>query len=204
MTAHETHPSHEPHIVPGTERGMMVVVVGPSGAGKDTLMAAAAKHFHGRPDIHFVRRVITRDHDAGGEDHLAVSPQGFASMEQAGSFSVWWEAHGLKYGIPSEVSVALARGNLVIANGSRSALGHFKSAFPVLKVVNVIATPDVLAARLESRGRESRDDILRRLQRSSLDVCGDFDVTTIDNSGTLDVAGAAFAELLEEQLGHCR
>jgi ribose 1,5-bisphosphokinase len=37
-----------------------------------------------------------------------------------------------------------------------------------------------------------------------LDVCGDFDVTTIDNSGTLDAAGAAFADLLEEQFDRCR
>jgi len=56
-------PSHEPHAVPGSERGIMVVVVGPSGAGKDTLIAVAAQHFGSRPDVHFVRRVITRDHD---------------------------------------------------------------------------------------------------------------------------------------------
>ncbi len=69
-------PSHEPHVVPGSERGIMVVVVGPSGAGKDTLMALAAKHFGGRPDVHFVRRVITRDGEAGEEHHLAVSDAG--------------------------------------------------------------------------------------------------------------------------------
>ncbi|MGO7947103.1 phosphonate metabolism protein/1,5-bisphosphokinase (PRPP-forming) PhnN, partial [Rhizobium ruizarguesonis] len=57
----------------------MVVVVGPSGAGKDTLMNLAARRFKGRDDVHFVRRVITRQRDAGGEDHLSVSLQGFAA-----------------------------------------------------------------------------------------------------------------------------
>lgn len=184
-------------------QGVMVVVVGPSGAGKDTLMEFAAARLGQQCNIHFVRRVITRDRDAGGEDHDAVTQEEFDRRLAQGNFSVSWQAHGLSYGIPASVQDKLKLGDIVIANGSRSALSHFKSAFPVLKVVNVIATPDVLAARLESRGRESRDDILRRLQRSSLDVCGDFDVTTIDNSGALALAGAAFAELLENQLGRC-
>lgn len=181
-------PSHEPHAVPGSERGIMVAVVGPSGAGKDTLMELAAKHFGGRPDVHFVRRVITRDGEAGGEDHLAVSDAGFASMEQAGAFAVWWEAHGLKYGIPAEVSVALSKGHLVIANGSRSALHLFHAAFPQLKVINVTARPEVLAGRLEARGRETHEDIMARLARGSLTVRGDYDVTELDNSGSLDDA----------------
>ncbi len=66
-------------------------------------------------------------------------------MEQSGSFAVWWEAHGLKYGIPAEVSVALSRGHVVVANGSRSALHRFQAAFPRLKVINVTARPEVLA-----------------------------------------------------------
>ncbi|KQV31963.1 ribose-phosphate pyrophosphokinase [Rhizobium sp. Root1203] len=189
-------PSHEPHIVPGTERGLMVVVVGPSGAGKDTLMALAARHFQGRPDVHFVRRVITRHGDAGGEHHLAVSPQGFASMEQAGSFSVWWEAHGLKYGIPSEVSVSLAAGNLVIANGSRSALHRFQAVFPRLKVVNVTARAEVLATRLEARGRETHEDIMARLARGPLTVRGDYDVVDLDNSDSLEEGERRIVEVL--------
>ncbi|MBN7807472.1 phosphonate metabolism protein/1,5-bisphosphokinase (PRPP-forming) PhnN [Agrobacterium rosae] len=183
--------------------GVMIVVVGPSGAGKDTLMAFAAAKLGQRHNIHFARRVITRSRDAGGEDHEAVTREEFARRLDQGEFCVSWDAHGLSYGIPASVQEKLKLGDIVIANGSRSALSHFKAAFPALKVINVIATPDVLAARLESRGRESREDILRRLQRSSLDVCGDFDVTTIDNSGPLDIAGAAFAKLLEEQLGRC-
>jgi ribose 1,5-bisphosphokinase len=189
-------PSHEPHAVPGTERGIMVVVVGPSGAGKDTLMALAAKHFSGRADVHFVRRVITRDGGAGGEDHLSVSDAGFASMEQSGSFAVWWEAHGLKYGIPAEVSVALAKGHLVVANGSRSALHHFKAAFPRLKVINVTARPEVLASRLEARGRETHEDIMARLARGPLTVRGDYDVTELDNSGSLEEAERKILDLI--------
>ncbi|MGO6948501.1 phosphonate metabolism protein/1,5-bisphosphokinase (PRPP-forming) PhnN [Rhizobium johnstonii] len=188
--------SHEPHAGAGAERGTMVVVVGPSGAGKDTLMNLAARRFKGREDVHFVRRVITRHRDAGGEDHLSVSLEGFAAMEQSGSFAVWWEAHGLKYGIPAEISVALSRGHIVVANGSRSALHRFQAAFPRLKVVNVTARPEVLAGRLEARGRETHEDIMARLARGPLTVRGEYDVVELDNSGSLEEAEQKMIEIL--------
>ncbi|GAK70529.1 phosphonate metabolism protein/1,5-bisphosphokinase PhnN [Agrobacterium rubi TR3 = NBRC 13261] len=181
-------------------RGIMIVVVGPSGAGKDTLMQFAAAQLGETQKLHFVRRVITRDHDAGGEDHDAVSQDEFDRRQQAGDFCVSWQAHGLSYGIPVSVLDRLNQGKILIANGSRSALAHFKATFPSLKVINIVATPEVLAQRLESRGRENREDILRRLQRGSIEVCGDFDVTTIDNSGALEQSGRALADVLEEQI----
>ncbi len=181
--------------------GTLAVVVGPSGAGKDTLMNLAARHFAGRPDVHFVRRVITRDGDAGNEDHRSVSEADFDGMEQAGAFAVSWEAHGLKYGIPAEVTDELARGNLVIANGSRSALHRFQAAFPRLKVINITASREVLAERLMARGRESREDVLKRLERSALTVQGSYDVVDIDNSGTLEEAERAIISVLETLVG---
>ncbi|MFS8122128.1 phosphonate metabolism protein/1,5-bisphosphokinase (PRPP-forming) PhnN [Rhizobium sp. BR 250] len=178
--------------------GTMIVIVGPSGAGKDTLMDYAAAQLSGRPGFHFTRRVITRSGDAGGENHDAVSMNEFNRLENEGAFAVSWQAHGLKYGIPAAVHRHLDAGEVVIANGSRSALPHFGTAFSRLKVVNIVAQPDVLARRLEQRGRESRDDILRRLERSSLTVVGDFDITTVDNSGAIEDAGKTIMQVLEQ------
>ena len=176
--------------------GRMVVVVGPSGAGKDTLMAYAAGRLQGCDDVCFVRRVITRASGAGGEDHEGVTDADFDMLETSGRFVVSWNAHGLKYGIPTETLDHLSRGGMVIANGSRSALGRFKEAFPALTVINVTARPEVLAARLEARGRETREEILKRLERSTLAVIGDYDVVTIDNSGPLEQAGEALVAAL--------
>ncbi|MBA1914727.1 phosphonate metabolism protein/1,5-bisphosphokinase (PRPP-forming) PhnN, partial [Escherichia coli] len=77
-----------------------------------------------------------------------------------------------KYGIPADVFDELVQGHLVIANGSRSALHHFQAALQRLKDINVTATREVLAERLMARGRESREDVLKRLERSSLTVEG--------------------------------
>ena len=65
----------------------MIVIVGPSGAGKDSLMAFAADRLGDRPDIGFVRRVITRPADAGGEAHHAASDDAFAAMAAARQFA---------------------------------------------------------------------------------------------------------------------
>jgi ribose 1,5-bisphosphokinase len=185
-----------PQSLEDKRTGCMAVVVGPSGAGKDTLMAHAARIFADRPDVIFARRIITRDATAGGEDHDGVCEAEFAKLEAEGRFAVSWAAHGLHYGIPAETQEAVAGGALVIANGSRSALAAFANAYSCLVVINVTARAEVLAARLEARGRESKEDILRRLQRSSLGVTGDYNVVTIDNSDTIEAAGNAMVETL--------
>ncbi|HBF30154.1 MAG TPA: phosphonate metabolism protein/1,5-bisphosphokinase (PRPP-forming) PhnN [Rhizobium sp.] len=175
----------------------MIVVVGPSGAGKDSLIAYAKQHFSDCPDVHFVQRVITRPANAGGEDHSAATPSEFDDLKAEGRFAVDWEAHGLSYGIPHEACGWIARGGVVIANGSRSVLPTFLQAFPRVVVVNITARPEVLADRLEARGRENREEILRRLERSSLEIIGDYHVITIDNSGALEDAGEQFVTAIE-------
>lgn len=194
----------ETRVRPIPPAGTLAAVVGPSGAGKDSLISLAMAHFADRPDVHFVKRIITRDKDAGSEDHTGVSAEEFEIMRLEGSFAVHWDAHGLRYGIPASVNEKLALGHLVIANGSRSALHLFSMAFQKLMVINVTARPEVLAKRLELRGRESSEDIQRRLERSSLGVTGDFNTVTIDNSGLLADAGARMIALLEGVLCESR
>lgn len=178
-------------------RGTMVVVVGPSGAGKDTLIDYIRKTLSARPDVHFVRRTITRPAEAGGEDHTPASEAEFTALRAAGGFCVDWQAHGLRYGIPSAVCDVLQRGGLAIANGSRSALPHFAAAFPNLLVINIVANPDVLAERLKARGRETEDDIAARLRRSEeFTIPPGYRCVTIDNSGDLKEAGEAFLTVL--------
>ncbi|MBP2548446.1 ribose 1,5-bisphosphokinase [Neorhizobium galegae] len=178
----------------------MAVVVGPSGAGKDTLIGYAAAYFTRDPRVSFVRRCITRDASAGGEDHEGMTPEGFLAAEQAGEFAVSWHAHGLHYGIPRRTKEALAAGQLLVANGSRSALPLFQAAYDRLLVINITARPDILAERLMARGRETRDDILARLQRATLPLSGDYRVATIDNSDSVEKAGAELVGILTENL----
>ena len=182
--------------------GTMVVVVGPSGAGKDSVMSYAARHFAEEARVRFVRRVITRPADAGGEAHEAIDTEGFREREAAGGFAVSWDAHGLCYGIPRDTLDYLAAGATLVANGSRSALPAFANAYPRLKVVLVTARPDILASRLASRGRESAQAIASRLERAVPEIVVAADTVVIDNSGALEEAGEAFVSLLASALAH--
>jgi ribose 1,5-bisphosphokinase len=161
--------------------GRLFAVVGPSGVGKDSLMREAARL---RPDLHVVRRVITRPEAAGGEDFEGVSEAEFARRRARGDFALDWEAHGLFYGVPKGVSRVLASGQDAMLNGSRAILGMTQAVFPSLVVVHVTARPEVLAERLAARGRETEDDIARRLERAAIPLPrGLREVIEIDNSG---------------------
>jgi phosphonate metabolism protein PhnN/1,5-bisphosphokinase (PRPP-forming) len=143
---------------------MLVLVVGPSGAGKDTLLDAVRASLSGDPRVLFARREITRPATPGGEDHLPVDEAAFAAKCDAGGYALWWHAHGLRYGISSDIEAALAQGVTVVASVSRAVIAEAATRYPV-RVVEITAPPAVLAARLQSRARESAEDIARRLAR---------------------------------------
>lgn len=179
-----------------TESGTAVVVVGPSGAGKDSVMTFAAQHFAGNGRIVFARRVITRPADAGGEAHIGVDEDTFSRMKREKAFCVSWEAHGLSYGVPREMLDAVGQGNVVIVNGSRQALPAFAATFPRLKIVTITAHAEVRAERLAMRGRESAASITARLERQAGGANLELYTVTIDNSGPLEIAGNALVRLL--------
>ncbi|MGM0585807.1 MAG: phosphonate metabolism protein/1,5-bisphosphokinase (PRPP-forming) PhnN [Pseudomonadota bacterium] len=174
-------------------RGTLHLVVGSSGAGKDTLIDAARA---ARPDILFPRRVITRPGEAGGEDHEGVSQAEFARREAAGEFLLSWRAHGLAYGVPAEAGAALAGGRDVLVNVSRAVIAQARARWTPLRVIFVSAPPAVLARRLAARGRESEADIAARLRRAGDAAPRGADVTLIDNAGEIAAARAAFLSAL--------
>lgn len=172
--------------------GRLIAVVGPSGAGKDTLIAAARA---ARPDILFARRQITRPGDAGGEAFDPVGAATFATRLAAGDYAFHWQAHGLEYGVPVAVRAALAQGRTVVFNGSRAALVPARAAHPELEVVLVTAPPEILAERLARRGRETAAEIARRLDRAGRAMPAADAV--IDNGGALAPAVSAFLAFLD-------
>ena len=165
--------------------GWLVLVVGPSGAGKDTMLRYAQARLGSC--ITFARRAITRPAEES-EEHEPLTLSAFLDRR----FALSWAAHGLHYGIPASIEPKLAAGGIVVANVSRGVLAEAAQKFRCL-VVEVTAPPEVLAARLAARGRESEADIALRLARRQPDVCAD---AVIVNDGTPEAAGDAFLAVL--------
>jgi ribose 1,5-bisphosphokinase len=169
---------------------MLVLVVGPSGAGKDTLLNATRRALAGDARFRFVRRVITRPADPGGEDHESVTTAQFAAR----AFALQWHAHGLHYGIPADIAPDLAAGTVVVANVSRAVITAAAGRFDV-RVIEVTASPDVLAARLAARGRETAADIAARLARA-VPLPANVTVDTVMNDATPEIGAERFLAAL--------
>lgn len=163
---------------------MLILIVGPSGAGKDTLMNGARMALADNPRFRFVRRIITRPGDMGEEAHESVTEQAFELRREAGDFALTWRAHGLHYGIPADIAMDLARGRVVIVNVSRAVVAEAAARFPV-SVIEVSAPANVLARRLAARGREDAVDVARRLSRS-IELPLPVDRETVMNDGTIE------------------
>jgi ribose 1,5-bisphosphokinase len=170
--------------------GRLIYLIGPSGAGKDSLLDAARERLAER-GCRIVRRVITRSAEAVGEAAMGVSPQQFTEMEAQGAFALSWHANGLSYGIPREIDDWLKSGQDVLVNGSRGHLQNARERYPHMLVVLLTVEQAVLCERLLARGRESIAEIDSRLARNARfnqRVLADNDPTlhVLDNSGALE------------------
>lgn len=176
--------------------GRLIYVMGPSGAGKDTLLAFARRRVSGSRVL-FAHRYITRPADAGGENHVCLSADEFDARAGLGLFALQWSSHQLRYGIGIEIDGWIDRGCTVVINGSREHLQSALARYPALTPVQIDARPDVLAARLAARGRETLEEVQARLaRRVPMAVPPHVALTTIDNSGALEDAGQALLGVL--------
>ncbi|MFG1296994.1 phosphonate metabolism protein/1,5-bisphosphokinase (PRPP-forming) PhnN [Xanthobacter variabilis] len=177
--------------------GALILVVGPSGAGKDTLLDIARARFAGDGRVMFARRLVTRAAGAG-EAHGTLSESEFADALAEGRFALWWRAHGLAYALGPEVAQQIRAGGVVVANGSRATLVEARRRFAHLAVVLVTAPAEVRAERLAARGREDAADIRERLLRQpDLAIAPDL---VIDNVGTPDDGGARLSDFIAARI----
>lgn len=151
--------------------GRLVLVVGPSGAGKDTILNYAKAELRSRTDIIFVRRIITRAPDLT-EDHEVVSIEEFERRRAVGQFALYWHAHETFYALPNTINRDIADGQTIIANVSRSVISTARSMYRTT-VIAIDADIDIRAARIMQRGREIGATITARIQRPNIAVTAD-------------------------------
>jgi ribose 1,5-bisphosphokinase len=167
--------------------GRLVLVVGPSGAGKDTLIDLARTALQDDPTVVFPRRVATRTASAA-EVHDTLSADEFDRAARAGAFALTWDAHELRYGIPAGIDADIRAGRTVVCNVSRAIIDAARRRYAAVVVALVTAPPELLAARLKARGRDG--DIAQRLARG--DAFGDIKADcVIANTGAPEAGAAA-------------
>ena len=176
--------------------GYLVLVVGPSGAGKDSVLAGAKEALKGDRDFVFPRRFVTRLNVPAAEDHVSMTEMEFAIAVAEDAFSLWWGAHGNHYGIGRAVEGDIAAGAIVSLNCSRTAIAEARGKFQRVCVVEITAPTEVLVTRIVARGRETAEQALQRVSRQVPDYPSGVDVMRIINDGPLDRAVAEFCKVL--------
>lgn len=186
-----------PHIDPATPPigpGRLVLAVGPSGGGKDSVLRHARIDCAGDPSIVFPRRAVTRPANTD-EDHESIDEAQFDAALRAGAFALAWQAHGLCYGIPRAINDDIRLGRTVVCNVSRGIIRSARKRYVHTTCVLITAPEDILAARLSARARVSDGSIAARLERNDIyfDISAD---VVIDNVGNMDHAVQTFVSIL--------
>ena len=161
--------------------GRLVLVVGPSGAGKDTLLRLAKAACVDDENIVFPRRMITRESSAS-EDNEEVSAGTFTDALARNEFAMHWEAHGHCYALPRAIDDEIRAGRTVVVNVSRTVVAAARRGYTGVVVVCVTAPPNVLAERLAMRGRGSDGRIEHRLHRTVEDAAAAPDITIVNTA----------------------
>lgn len=181
----------------------LIYVIGPSGAGKDSVLHALRQTW---PEVgsahqaHWARRTITRPVQPGGEDHEAVDTPAFEQLRQHRAFGLHWQANALHYGIrTTELLGPLDQGRCVLVNGSRAHLPTLLAEWPDATVVHISAPPQVLAQRLAARGRETPEAIAARLERE-VHLTLPANHIAVVNDGSLQAAAQTLVAQLNERL----
>ncbi|MBR0778668.1 phosphonate metabolism protein/1,5-bisphosphokinase (PRPP-forming) PhnN [Bradyrhizobium diazoefficiens] len=177
--------------------GRLVLVIGPSGAGKDTLLRLAQAACTDDRTIVFPRRIVTREPSAD-EDNIAVSPDEFRRALDRGDFAVHWEAHEHCYGLPRQIDDDIRAGRTVVVNVSRTVIAALRKAYANVTVVAITAPPEVLAQRLAARARASDGNLAERLARSVDDAATQADITIL-NTGRAEYHGRELLRVIRNE-----
>lgn len=184
------------------EGGGLVYFMGPSGAGKDSLLAWLRQQLPAHAPVHWARRTISRPPDPQGENHEDVSPEAHAALQAADGFALHWQANGLAYGVRRCELDALAQGRWLFVNGSRAYLPQALQRYPGLVAVHITASAEVLRARLLARGRETPTQVEARVQRAlQFQAPAGMAGIEVRNDSRIDDAGRQLLEGLQRLPG---
>lgn len=177
-------------------KGHLVLVVGPSGAGKDAVVTGARAALGAEDKVVFPRRFVTRLSNPDAEDHVSMTEMEFAVAVADGAFALWWRAHGNFYGIGRFIESHLDSGTTVVVNCSRASVTDARDRFADVTVIEITAPEDVLVRRIVARGRETPEQARERVLRKVPDYPPGVRVERIVNDGSLEEAVARFCAIL--------
>jgi phosphonate metabolism protein PhnN/1,5-bisphosphokinase (PRPP-forming) len=177
--------------------GAVVLVVGPSGAGKDALIAGARAALGGDDRYIFVERHVSRAAHAA-EGHVSLSDAAFADAAARREYALTWTAHGLNYGIPATIDEHIRSGGTAVFNASRAIVAEARQHYAHPRVVLIDCPAEIRAARIALRGREQPQELRVRITRTVAGFDEQMADVRVDNSCTLHTGIERFVAALHK------
>ncbi len=194
----------EAQPVPGA---MLVIISGPSGVGKDTIIDAirARAHEHGH-DYHYVVTCTTRGRRPGEEDGVSynfLTPEEFTRLREAGEFLEANEVHRHWYGTPrAQIRDALAAGRDVILKIDVQGAQVVKETIPEALLIFVVPPSlEDLFNRLRSRATESADELEIRQRNAAIELArqDDYDYVVTNETGQVERTASMIDEIIADE-----
>lgn len=185
-----------------TKKGKILIITGPSGVGKDTVMVELLKN---HDNLRFCRSVTTRDKRPGeieGVSYFFITREEYDRMDKNGELIESIEYLGNKYGTRyDEIDGAINNGeNLVMilqAHGMHQIKSHYKN--DCICVFMLPPSLNELKNRLIKRGRETEEQIIERLNnaRNELKTISHYDYFVVNNTDQVEDCATSIYKILK-------
>jgi guanylate kinase len=194
-----------PEVLLGAPGALLVIVSGPSGVGKDTVIDTLRTRPR-EPDYHYVVTCTTRKPRTGevpGVSYQFLTRAQFHQLREAGELLEANEVHGNWYGTPRrEVAQALAEGHDVILKIDVQGAMVVKQRVPeALLVFLVPPSLEALFQRLRSRATETADELEIRQRNAAIELArqGDYDRVVVNETGQVERTAAEIEAIIEQE-----
>ena len=184
---------------------MLVIISGPSGVGKDTIIEALQRRGH-RPEYHYVVTCTTRarrPNEIDGVSYNFLSPNEFTKLRDSGELLEANEVHGNWYGTPrAGVREALAGGQHAILKIDVQGARVVKGCVPEALLVFVVPPSfDTLVEHLKARRTESAEQLELRQRNAAIELArkDDYDYAVVNEEGRVDVTAEKIERIIEQE-----
>lgn len=167
-------------------RGKLIVLTGPSGVGKGTLMQVLLQR---HPELYLSISATTRSPRPGeihGQHYYFISRADFEKMIADGALLEWAEFAGNYYGTPRlPVEQKIAEGKTILLEIELEGANQISASLPdALRIFILPPSFSILEQRLRDRAQDSEAAIVRRLQRAQIeiDAAKEFDLQIVNDN----------------------
>jgi guanylate kinase len=189
----------------GPAGAMLVIISGPSGVGKDTIIEAL-RRLPRDPDYHYVVTCTTRARRPGETDGVSyhfLDRERFLALREAGELLEANEVHGNWYGTPrAQVREALARGHDVILKIDVQGAQVVKENVPEAVLIFIVPPSlETLFQRLKSRATETADQLELRQRNAAIELARqeDYDYIVENDDGQVEATAVRIDEIIADE-----